>query len=382
MSTIQFGGVVSGLNTQGIIDALVAVKKQPLTELQSREANLIAKKAAYSQLGSAIDDLVTKAKNFTVTSAGASRVGTSADSSIFTAVAATSTPTGQYSISVDRLATSTRAVSTGALGSAVTGAVDTSKTLNAANLAVPITAGQMAITVDGTTVQFAVGDPSTTTIQSVMDGLASALQSQLQATGDTATVTASIVGGQIRLAVTGNAVAHDISFGDIADTSNLATGFGLATQGVTGTQNATMTGTAYLDPKLSSLNLPGSMTAGQISAIVDGQIVHYTVGDPTATTLTQMLKGFLGGHPEPAAGRRRKRGPRRLGHVHSLGGGQQAAALDRRRRAESLAVLRRCRRREQRAGRPGYLHEQRQQRDESHDHRRHQPRRGPYRAAT
>ena len=57
MSTIQFGGVVSGLNTQGIIDALVAVKKQPLTDLQSREATLTSQKAAYSQLGSAIDSL-------------------------------------------------------------------------------------------------------------------------------------------------------------------------------------------------------------------------------------------------------------------------------------------------------------------------------------
>jgi len=145
MSTIQFGGVVSGLNTQGIIDALVAVKKQPLTDLQSHEATLTSQKAAYAQLGTAIDDLIAKAKNFTVTSAGASRVGTSADSSVYTATVATSTPTGQYQISVDRLATATRAVSTTAVGSAVTGAVDTSKTLNDANLAVPVTAGQMTI---------------------------------------------------------------------------------------------------------------------------------------------------------------------------------------------------------------------------------------------
>jgi len=170
--------------------------------------------------------------------------------------------------------------------------VDTSKTLNDANLAVPVTAGQMTIKVGTTTVQYTVGDPATTTLQSVMNGLAGALQSQLQATGDTATVAASIAGGQIRLTVTGNAVGHDISFGDVADTSNLASAFGLDTQGVTGTQNATMTGTAYLDPKLSSLNLPGSMTAGQMSAIVDGQIVHYTVGDPATTTLAQMLKGL------------------------------------------------------------------------------------------
>ncbi len=40
MSTIQFGGVISGLNTQSIIDALVAAEKQPLTDLQTKEATL------------------------------------------------------------------------------------------------------------------------------------------------------------------------------------------------------------------------------------------------------------------------------------------------------------------------------------------------------
>ena len=83
MSTIQFGGVVSGLNTQGIIDALVAAKKQPLLDMQNKEATLTAQKAAYAQVGTALDDLVAKIKNFTVTNAGASRVGTSADNSVF-----------------------------------------------------------------------------------------------------------------------------------------------------------------------------------------------------------------------------------------------------------------------------------------------------------
>ena len=294
MSTIQFGGVISGLNTQGIVDALVGVKKQTLTDMQTTEANLTAQKAAYSQLGGVIDTLVTNIKNFTVTSAGATRVASSADSSIFTATASTAALLSQYQISVDRLATSTSAVSTGALGSPVTTAVDTSKMLSAANLATPITAGNMTITVDGNTVQFAVGDPKTTSLQTVMNGLASALQSQIQAQGDTATVAASIVGGQLQLSVSDNATAHSISFGATGDTTNLATALGIGGPGVSGVQNPTLTGTAYLDPVLSSLNLPGSVTAGQISAVVDGQIVNYTVGDPTKTTLTQLLTGFAG----------------------------------------------------------------------------------------
>jgi flagellar hook-associated protein 2 len=294
VSTIQFGGVVSGLNTQGIIDALMAAKKQPLTDLQNQEASLTSQKAAYGQIGSALDGLIGTIKSFTVSSAGAARTALSADTSVFSASAGNSAAVSQYQISVDRLATATRATSSAALGAAVTGAVNTALTLSNASLATPIKAGQMSLIVDGTTVQVAVGDPATTTLQSVIDSLSSALQTQLQAGGDTATVSASIVGGQLQLAVTGNTATHDISFGATGDTSNLAVALGLDTKGVTGAQNATLTGSAYLDPTLASLNLPGSVTGGQLSAIVDGTIVHYTVGDPTKTTLTQLMQG-LGG---------------------------------------------------------------------------------------
>ena len=176
---------------------------------------------------------MTAIKNFTVTSAGASRVATSSDNSVFTATASPNAAVSQYQISVERLATATVATSTGALGSAVTGDVDTSQTLANANMATPVTAGNMTLTVDGTAVQVAVGDPTTTTLQSVIDSLTSALQTQLQATDAGSTVSASIVNGQLQLSISGNTTAHTISFGDPSDTSNLAAAFGLATQGVT-----------------------------------------------------------------------------------------------------------------------------------------------------
>lgn len=292
MASIQFGGVVSGLNTQSIISALVAAESQPLTDMQAQEANLTAKQSAYGQLGTSIDAVVSALKNFTVTSAGASRVATSSDNSVFSATASPNASVSQYQITVGRLATATVATSTGALGSPVTAAVNTSQTLANANMATPVTAGNMTVTVDGTAVQVAVGDPTTTTLQSVIDSLTGALQTQLQATDPGSTVSASIVNGQLQLSISGNASAHTISFGDPSDTSNLAAAFGLGSQGVTNAQNATITGAGYLDPTLQSLNLPGSVSAGQISAVVDGVIVHYTVGDPSQTTLDQFMQGF------------------------------------------------------------------------------------------
>jgi flagellar hook-associated protein 2 len=292
MSSIQFGGVVSGLNTQSIIDALVAVEKQPLTALQNQEQTLTTQQSSYASLGTAMDDLVTKIKAFTVSNAGSSRAVTSTNSGVITGTASPGAAVASYQISVDRLATATHATSMSAIGAPLTSAVNTSLTLNNANLAAPITAGNMALTVDGTTVQVAVGNPATTTIQNVMDSLSSALQTQLQTTDSGSTVSASIANGQLQLSISGNTTTHNISFGDVADTSNLATALGLKTAGVTGAQNATITPTAYLDPTLSSLNLPGSVTAGQISAVIDGTLVHYTVGDPTTTTMDQFMAGF------------------------------------------------------------------------------------------
>jgi flagellar hook-associated protein 2 len=294
MSSIQFGGVVSGLNTQSIIDALVAAEKQPLTDLQNQEATLTAQQSAYTQVGTAIDNVVTAIKAFTVTSAGSSRMASSSDTSIMSASAGPSASVASYQVSVQNLATATRALSTGAIGAAVTGSVDTSKTLNNAGLGTAITAGTMTVTVDHQALTVAV-DPATSTLQSVMDSITSAIQTQLNTT-DSGTVSASIVNGQMQLSITGNAKVHSISFGaqtgNPADSSNAATALGLDSQGVTDVQNATINGTAYLDPTLQSLNLPGSVTAGQISAIVDGTIVHYTVGDPTKTTLNQLMAGF------------------------------------------------------------------------------------------
>ena len=291
MSTIQFGGVISGLNTQSIVSALVAAESQPLTDMQAQEATLTAQKSAYGQLGTAIDSVISAIKNFTVTNAGASRAATSSDNSVFTASASATAPVSQYQIVVSQLATATVATSSAALGSAITGNVDPSQTLANTVLAGTVKSGVMTFTVDGQAVTVNVGNPATTTLQSVMDSMSSAIQTQLQATDSGATVQASIVNGQLQLAVSGS-VNHSIAF-NTGDTSGLAAALGLGSaQNVADVQNATITGTSTLYPTLQSLNLPGTVSSGTISAVVDGVIVHYTVGDPTNTSLNQLMQGF------------------------------------------------------------------------------------------
>ena len=293
MSTIQFGGVVSGLNTQSIITALVAAESQPLTAMQTKEATLTAQKAAYGQLGTADRLCRDRDQDFTVTSAGASRAATSSDNSVFTATASPNAAVSQYQISVQRLATATVATSTGALGTAITGNVNTSKTLANANLATPITAGQHD--------PHGGWDrrPGRRRRSNDHDRPVRDRQSDERASDAAPDHGCGQHGERLdrerAAAALGQRQHARPTLSPSATRPTPATWRPRSVsprQGATNVQNATITGAAYLDPTLQSLNLPGSVTAGQISAIVDGVIVHYTVGDPATTTLDQLMAGF------------------------------------------------------------------------------------------
>ena len=266
MSTIQFGGVISGLNTQGIVDALVAVKKQPLTDLQSKEASLTAQKTAYTQLGAALD--------------------------------ATDAAVSQYQISVDRLATATRATSTGAIGAPVT---DTSKTLQTLNLPGSVTAGTISAIVDGTIVHYSVGDPATITLDQFMSGLGQAIQDQLEKSDPAAGVTVSVVNNRLELTLTGATLPHSLSFGSAGDTSNALGILGLADSAATiavgdpPLSATTNLGVARMTGSLDNAGLNGlaSTTAGTLS--INGVGVAYdTTVDSLSTIISRINNSSAG----------------------------------------------------------------------------------------
>jgi flagellar hook-associated protein 2 len=304
MSTIQFGGVISGLNTQSIIDALMTAQKQPLTDLQNQESSLKAQSTAYGQLGTAVDDLVSSIKNFTVTAAGASRIGTSADNSVFTATATSSAVISQYDVSVDRLATATRATSTNSMGAPVT-ASDTSKTLQALNLPGSVTAGQISAIVDGVIVHYTVGDPTTTTLAQVMDGFGQAIQDQLRAAGPSsspaAIATFSVVGNKLQLAVTGaDDALHSISFGAASDSSNALGMLGIASASASKATNPTLTGTTNLGVTKMNGALDNAGLSGLISTqtgvlTINGVNISYdTTKDSMATLISRINNSSAG----------------------------------------------------------------------------------------
>lgn len=291
-SSIQFGGVSSGLDTKAIIDAMLAAERAPLTRLKTQATRLKTRQDAYGQLGAAMNDLLSKVQAFTLTSAGSARSATSSDTAHFTATAGTGAIPGLYRVAVDRLATATRATSTAAVGTAVTG-VTAADNMSTLPLPGTVTAGTLGLVVDGQVLSVNVGDPASTSLQSVLDGIAAAVQGQVQATDGGATVTASVTGNRVQLAIAGATADHDIRIGVTGDTSNFAAITGLAASHVAdfGLGSAAITGASLLGvvrstTKLDDAGLTGLTSTATGKLTINGVEIAY---DTTVDTLGGLL---------------------------------------------------------------------------------------------
>ncbi len=301
MPAIQFGGLASNLDTKGIITALMAAERLPLIRLQRQQATVTARGAAWSSLGTSLTDLLAKLQAFTVTGAGNLRTATYADIGKLTATADTSAVTGQYQVRVDQLATASSATSTGTIGTAITDATATG-TLAALPLAGAASAGQVGIVVDGTILAVTVGNPTTTSLSSVMAAMASAIQAKIRTTDGAATVTASIVGNKATFSVSGAAANHALSFGVASDTSNLLTLAGLSGSSTStfGLGSPTLTGSTLLGVvrTTSSLDTAGltglTSTASGVLTINGSAIAYDSTVDSLATVLSRINNSAAG----------------------------------------------------------------------------------------
>jgi flagellar hook-associated protein 2 len=291
MPAIQFGGLSSGLQTTQIIDALMGAERLGLTRLQNNHKLFDTRTTAYAKLGTALADLLAKAKAFTVSGAGAGRSAVSSDLAALTATASSGAAAGLYRISIDRLATSTRATSTSAVGAAIT---DATATGMMATLPLPgsVSAGTVGIVVDGQIVHATIGPAATTSLADTLGAIATAVQAQLQGSDPGATVTASIVNDRVQLAVSGGSGTHAIHFGSGADTSNALTIFGLAGTNAaafgTGTPitGSTALGVVRTTGALDAAGLTGLASTTTGSLTINGVAIAY---DTTTDSLNTIL---------------------------------------------------------------------------------------------
>jgi flagellar hook-associated protein 2 len=101
---ISFGGLASGLDTQAIISALVAVEQRPIYKLEQTKSDLTKQKSLFGDLNELLDKLVDAAKDLKTTSSFLQMKATSSNEEILTASASSTATPGTYGVTVEALA--------------------------------------------------------------------------------------------------------------------------------------------------------------------------------------------------------------------------------------------------------------------------------------
>ncbi len=111
MATITSTGVGSGLDVESIVSQLMAVERQPITALQTKEASYTSQLSAFGQVTSALSSLQTAAQALETNAKMNAMTGSVADPTIGAVTVATGAVTGSYQLEVSKLATSQKLVS-------------------------------------------------------------------------------------------------------------------------------------------------------------------------------------------------------------------------------------------------------------------------------
>jgi flagellar hook-associated protein 2 len=104
-STINFGGLASGLDTNTIVDQLMAIERQPQTRLKLKQSQIDARKTALSDVASRLKNLRIAAQDLKSPTLWLDTQSVDVNDS--TKVAATRTGgagTGGYQVEIDTFA--------------------------------------------------------------------------------------------------------------------------------------------------------------------------------------------------------------------------------------------------------------------------------------
>lgn len=114
---ISFGGLASGLDTQAIISALVAVERRPINALETKKSSLGKQKSLFGDLDGLLDKLQAKAKALKTTTDFLKMKVSSDDEDKLTATASGSAAPGSHRVEIIKLATAKVSTSAGVASS-------------------------------------------------------------------------------------------------------------------------------------------------------------------------------------------------------------------------------------------------------------------------
>lgn len=245
MATISSTGLGSGLDVQSIMSQLVAIERQPITQLQTAAKGIQTQVSAYGTVSSLVDTLAEKAGALTAARLWSQTTATPSDASALKAVSSGATPPGSYTVEVTQLARAQSLASAPLAGG--TGAV--------------VGAGRLELAVGGASpVTLSFTDPNTTLAQ-VRDAI------NASAAGISAAVVQDASGTRLTLSSRSPGAANSLAVNATAlDGSPLAGG--LAAFSVPGGMVETQSGrNALLSVNGLALESPSNQVEGAVEGL-------------------------------------------------------------------------------------------------------------------
>lgn len=233
MSSISIGGLISGLDTNSIIDALMSVERQGLTRLNKQKSQILARQQAYRDLNTKMLSLQTAAKALSNSDSVMAYKATPADATKLTTSADSTAAAGLYSVSILNRSTQTKLTGASDVGKKI----DPAAALNSADAFGSSFVGG-TFTINGN--QFTVS--ASDTLNSVL--------ATIDATGDLS-ASYSAANDTVDISNSGSALL----IGSAADTSNFLTMLKVASD----TSGPDYTSTS--SSKLGHLNSSATMNA-------------------------------------------------------------------------------------------------------------------------
>ncbi|MDI6713577.1 MAG: flagellar filament capping protein FliD [Thermodesulfovibrio sp.] len=117
MADLYISGLTGTLDTGTIIDKLLQIKQQPITQLTQKKALTQAKVSSLSNLSGALNSIQSFLSNLNIDSIFKTKKATSSNTSVLTATASADTPNITMNLTVNKLAQTEMRASTGGMAS-------------------------------------------------------------------------------------------------------------------------------------------------------------------------------------------------------------------------------------------------------------------------
>jgi flagellar hook-associated protein 2 len=282
-----------------VINALLTVRQQPITSLQTQIKNVQTDQSIYKSINADAAALQTAAFSLSLQSTVHANTVSSSNSSAVSATAGPTVAAGNYTVAVNQLATATTATSTAQLGKAIDGTTP----LNALNLGAAVTAGTFSVVVDGT-VQTVNVDPtlSLTDPNGVLTLLQQALNSSLQSSDPGASAAVTINNNEVQISLTGGSAAHTISLGASGDSSNFLQAMNLSTAnaavaagGNATTGSSAVVGVAQLNQPLTQANLATGLNNVSGSFTINGVSIAWDASQDSMSSVLGRINSSSAG---------------------------------------------------------------------------------------